>query len=35
MKDLPDTDSDQSQEGPSSGLSEAAMYVGEGPILYL
>ena len=35
MKDLPDTDSDASEEGPHKGLSDAAMYVGEGPILFL
>lgn len=35
MMDLPDTDSDASEEGPFQGLSDAAMYVGEGPILYL
>ena len=35
MKDLPDTDSDASEEGPFKGLSDASIYIGEGPILFL
>lgn len=35
MKDMPDSDSDASDEGPFQGLNDAAMFVGEGPILYL
>lgn len=32
---MPDSDSDASEEGPFRGLSDAAMFIGEGPILYL
>lgn len=35
MRDMPDSDSDISEEGPFRGLTDAAMYIGEGPILYL
>lgn len=32
---MPDSDSDAEEEGPFKGLTDSAMYVGEGPILYL
>ena len=35
MRDMPDSDSNGSEEGPFKGLNDAAMYVGEGPILVL
>ena len=35
MADMPDSDSDASEEGPFRGLNDAAMYIGEGPVLYL
>ena len=35
MRDMPDSDSDVSEEGPFKGLNDAAMYIGEGPILFL
>ena len=35
MGDLPDSDSGGEEEGPFKGLTDSAMYIGEGPILYL
>lgn len=35
MRDMPDSASDGSEEGPYRGLSDSAMFIGEGPILFL
>lgn len=35
MKDMPDSDSDASEEGVFKGLTDASIFIGEGPVLYL